>query len=398
MNSKKLPTARGLIGFAVVALAASLNPFGGVATAQRPAKPKPLWQINKRKLGVPGMSSEMYFHIIVYKGEFGFQNNNTLFISWITPDGPLPHLPKATVPTPVVRVPSHLHVLFLDAKTGTKLRERELSVPSGPTALFISHSGNLLVHAGNSLKLYTPDFVLLNQADLPVNFGFGSQISPDGRRIFLCSQQGLSSNTAIFDADDLKSLGSLPDGQRSCPEQLGDDSLLFTTYSGNSVQSTIQNGENEPHNPTLLVASEVHLLNGDAFMVANGNGMEVRTIGGKVLMTENLPKRYGFTPSTAAEARDSAIFAVETTRVTLQIVPLPELGIPIPMHLPSDDQIAVYNLEEKRRIFAIKTGEIQQYALSPDGSLFATLSWTHGNLDVLLPIPPGESVAVYKLP
>jgi hypothetical protein len=222
-NSEKLPTARGLTCFVLVALAASLSLLAGVATAQRPAEPKPLWQINKGKLGVPGTSP--------YRGEFGFQNNNTLFISWITPDGPLPPIPKVPKgggPIPVVRVPSHLHVLFLDAKTGTRLRERELSVPSGQTDLFISHSGNLIVYAGNSVKLYTPDFVLLSQAELPapVNSGsFDSQISPDGRRIFLCSQQELSWNTAIFDADDLKSLGFLPDGQHGCPAQFGDDSF-----------------------------------------------------------------------------------------------------------------------------------------------------------------------------
>src|SRR5579863_4316103 len=204
----------------VFALAAGLSLFGGVAAAQRPAEPKPLWQINERKLGVPRPSGNlMLFKIELSHGRFGFQNNNTLLISWITPDGPLPRIPKKASPIPPVLVPSHLHVLFLDAKTGTRLRERELSVPSGPTELFISHSGNLLVRAGSSLNLYTPDFDLLNQADLPAPVNFGSfhsrtivNISADGRRIGVCSEQRPSAKTAIFDADDLTSLGSLPDG------------------------------------------------------------------------------------------------------------------------------------------------------------------------------------------
>ncbi len=123
-NSEKLPTARGLTCFVLVALAASLSLLGGVATAQRPAEPKPLWQINARKLGVPETSPAVFFNIRLFHGRFGFQNNNTLFISWITTDGPLPHTPKPGDPTPVVRGPSHLHVLFLDAETGTKLRDR----------------------------------------------------------------------------------------------------------------------------------------------------------------------------------------------------------------------------------------------------------------------------------
>jgi len=353
----------------VFALAAGLSLFGVVATAQRPAEPKPLWQVNERKLGV------------LAGGFFGFQNNDTLLISWTAPDEPVP--PKKQLPV----VPAHLHVLFLDAKAGTRLRERELSVaPSG--LLFISHSGNLLVRVSNSLKLYTPDFVFLNQAEFPApDYPSRIDISPDGRRISLCSEKGLSPKAVIFDADDLKPLGSSPDGQQSCPKQLGDDSFLFMTYSGNSVQSAVQNGETEPHNPPLLVASEAHLLNGDAFMFANGNGLVVRTIDGKPLMTDDLPKRHEFYPLTAKDARDSTIFAVETLRLT-GVEGMPFFPI-IPMfHMPVPDQIAVYSLKEKRRIFSIKVKGgnwgVGRYELSPDGSLFATESngW----------------VRVYKLP
>jgi hypothetical protein len=60
--------------------------------------------------------------------------------------------------------------------------------------------------------------------------------------------------------------------------------------------------------------------------------------------------------------------------------------IPVPTHSPEVDHIAVYSLKEKRRIFTIRVkGGI--YELSPDGSLFATLS----NLS-------NGWVRVYKLP
>jgi hypothetical protein len=385
VNSEKLPTLKGLTWFVLVAIAASLSLLGGFATAQRPAEPKPLWQINERKLGVPRNLGDLRLFEIYLSHGFGFQNNNTLLISWITPDGPLPRIPKKASPIPAVLGPSHLHTLFLDAKTGTRVKEGELAVPSGPTELFISHSGNLLVGAGSSLKLYTPDFVLLNQADLPAPIKVGSfdsrpriEISPDSRRIivFLCSW-GKPSKTAIFDADDLKALGSLRDGQQRCPEQLGDDSFLSNTSNGsNALQSTIQSWENEPDNPTLRVAGDptlVRLLNGDAYMVANGTRMEVRTIDGKLLMTDDLPKGQGFRARTATDARDSTNFAVETTRVTLEIT-AGETLIPIPVHLPSPYQLAVYSLEEKKRVFTIKAGVADELALSPDGSLFATLS------------------------
>jgi len=393
-NSEKLPAARGLTCFVLFALAASLSLLVGVATAQRPAEPKPLWQINARKLGLPRPSVVVNLFVIkLSHGHFGFQNNNTLLISWIAPDGPLPRTPKKASPTPAVLVPSHLHVLFIDAKAGTRLREGEVSVPyDGWTELFISHSGNLLVRAGSSLKLYTPNFVLLNQAELPAPVTIGSfisrpniKISQDGRSILVCSRQEFSSKTAIFDADDLKSLGSLPDG-RQCPVQFGDDSFLFGSSNGRDArQSTIQSWENEPRSPTLRVAGDprlVELLNGDAFMVANGNGMEVRTMDGKLLMTDSLPKGHWFQTWTAKDARGSTIFAVETTHLTWQLTLAAE--IPLPAHSPEVDQILVYSLKEKRRIFTIKARWTDECELSPDGSLFATLSngW----------------VRVYKLP
>ncbi|MGB7025132.1 MAG: hypothetical protein WBD73_15150 [Candidatus Acidiferrales bacterium] len=138
------------------------------AAAQSATKQKPLWQIDARKLGLPqSRISTEWPKISLSQGIFGFQNNDTLLICWITPDEPLPHLPKRKRFSRLPVVSAHLHILFADAKTGARLTERELPVPSAPTELFISHSGNLVVRADNSVKLYTPDFVFLNQTEFP---------------------------------------------------------------------------------------------------------------------------------------------------------------------------------------------------------------------------------------
>lgn len=342
---------------------------------------------------MPQQPETMGPKISLSRGSFSFQSNNTLLISWVIPDEPLPHLPKRKKFSRFPVVPAHLHILLLNAKTGATLREQDLSVPSAPVTLLIGHSGNLIIRAGALVKLYSPDFAILKEVKFPLptdflseNSGSNIEISPDGRRIILCSEGGLSTKTAIFDADDLESLGFLAAGQQACPLQLGNGSFRFVTHTGQSSQFIVQN-----EGTGLQVAAApglVHLLNGNALLVIRGNEMAVRAMDGKLLMTDSLPKRHQFWP--VAEARDSARFAVETTRMRGLTIPSLDMYA-----FPSADQLAVYSLKEKRKIFAIKLKGASPWpidwrvpenecALSPDGSLLAILS--------------NDSVRVYKLP
>jgi hypothetical protein len=182
----------------------------------------------------------------------------------------------------------------------------------------------------------------------------------------------------IFDEDDLKSIGSLPDGQEGCPAQLGDDSFLLMISGGIFRQFTFENGEYQLHNFTLPVARDdmevAQLLNGDAFVVTKGNSMAIHSVDGKLLMTDSLQKGHGFQNWNVANARDSMNFAFETDHSPLLPTLAFETGF-VRVPVPVPDHLAVYSLNEKRMIFTIKLRGIDdQYALSPDGSLSATLS------------------------
>ena len=89
-------------------------------------------------------------------------------------------------------------------------------------------------------------------------------------------------------------------------------------------------------------------------------------------MTDSLPKGHRFRTWNTTDARDSTNFAFETTRLAL--IPTLSFEAAFARDVVAD-QMAVYSLKEKRRIFTIKVREEDDdCALSPDGSLFATLS------------------------
>jgi hypothetical protein len=397
-HRRTLPRGRSLS--LIVLTAALVTLFSSAAQAQKVAKQKPLWQKDPRQFGLPDQSDSLSWNrIAVSPGSTGFQNNDTLILTWITPDQPLPKLPKRTKFSPPSVVPSRLHIVFLDAKTGEKTKEQDLPVPSAPTGLFITHAGNLLVRAGDSVDLYSPDFAHLGQAKFPlpldwkyINSASRLEISPDGRRILLCSVRGLSAESELLDTEDLQPLGHLLEAQQGCPEQLGNDFVLFRTKKEDSNQLMMQRDGEEPRSLVIPTAGTqpkgplpwVQVVNGDAFVAFIGSRIEICSDDGKLLFEDMLPKRHGFWPG--ATARDSDRFAVLKTRLRGLTIP----SLDIYDASPSLDELSVYSVEEQRTIFTVRPMGTSpwtpwpSYALSPDGSLLA--------------ISSRVSMEVYKLP
>ncbi|HEV2488420.1 MAG TPA: hypothetical protein VGT03_01315 [Candidatus Acidoferrales bacterium] len=338
--------------------------------------------------------------VLVSGGRFTFLNNNTLIVSWVTPDEPLPHLPKPKKHSRLPVVPAHLKILFLDARTGNKLKEHEFPVPSAPTDLLISRSGNLIVRAGDTVDLYSPDFVPLNHAKfaLPldwesVNSASDIKISLDGRRIVLCSERGSSLKAEILDTEGFRLLDSFSGSQPDCPGELVND--LSATVSDHPQRITVKKMGEEPRVLELTAIEStakgpmprVQLMSADMLAVLRENQIAVVTTNGKVLFNSIVPKRHLFGSVTAA--RDSDRFAVEVARMRGLTIPSLDMYA-----FPSADQLLVYSLHEQAPILAAKLKGMSPWtpwhlvsnsaALSPDGSLAAVLT--------------GDSVRVYKLP
>lgn len=394
MNVGGYSIARRRVCSIVAALAAFLGLLGS-ASAQRATEHKPLWQIDARKLGFPQPYSGAERKVLLSPFKIDFQDDSTLVISWVTADEPLPHLPKRKKIARLPVVPAHLHLLFVDARRGTRVREKDLSVPSAPTSVLVNHSGNLIVRASDSVKLYSADFVVINEAKFPlpidlstVNSRSNAIISPDGRRLVLCSAQGSTAILDLLDADSLRSLGRASEGQRTCPWQISDTHFLAPT---GELEPLIppKTGEASPASPGPDLQHHfppaMQLGSGNAVVVFRGMYMEFRSSDGKTLATDTLPKKYFFMPL-GTTARDKGRFAVLVGRMRGLTIPSLDMYA-----FASGEQVAVYDIRTAKRVFTVGVKGpspwptawwpfYMRFALSPNGSLLAILS--NGSLSV----------------
>lgn len=381
-----------LVGF-LLTFAAALLSVRNLALADSTIKPNLLCRLDLTKLRFPQIPhSGVERKVWLSPFKIDFQDDSTLVLSWVTADKPLPHLPKREKFSRRPVVPAHLHLLFVDAKKGTKIREKDLSVPSAPTSVFVNHSGNLIVRAGNSVKLYSADFALMNEAKFPLPIDFSRvdsasriEISPDGRRLALCSKPGNTAKTELFDADRLRPLGGLLEPQKDCVQQ------VFLPHNGQlEPLPTI-----ETANPSPASASSakrfwppMQPVIGDTIVVFRGSYMEFHAKDGKALTSDTLGTRQGFVPG-GATARDSDLFAVVFARMRGLTVP----GLDM-YAFPSDEGIAVYDVRTAKRTFTVRVRGSSPWppwrfvssrcALSPNGTVLAVLS--------------NSSLSFYRLP
>lgn len=377
------------IGF-VLAFGAALACAHNFALADSAVKQVPLCRVDVTKLGFPqSRYSGAEPKVSLSRFKIDFQNDSALVLSWVTADEPLPHLPKRKKFSRPPVVPAHLHLLFVDATTGTELREKNLSVPSAPTSVFVNHSGNLIVSAGDSVRLYSPDFAVMNEAKFPlpidlssINSGSRVEISPDGQRLALCSEQGITATVEIFDSDTLQLLGSLPEQPKGCPWQISHNQFLAAT---GKVEALIPPGTAETATGTLPQASmqghsrqPVQLINGDTKVIFEGSYIEFRSGDGEILESDTLPKKHLFVPL-GATARETGRFAVLIAR--MRGLTIPNLDM---YAFPSAEQVAVYDIRTAKRVFTMDVKGSSpwspwkfvsnHFVLSPNGSLLAVLS------------------------
>ena len=389
-----------LVGFLLV-LAAALVSGRNLALAAPGVEQGLLCRVDVAKLGFPQPPySGAELKVLLSPFKIDFQDDSTLVISWVTADEPLPHLPKRKKFSRLPVVPAHLHLLFVDAIKGTELREKDLSVPSAPTSVFVNHSGNLIVRAGHSVKLYSADFVVMNEAKLPlpidlstVNSNSNAIISPDGRHLVLCSAQGSTATLDLLDADSLRSLGRVSEGQRTCPRQISDTHFLAPT---GELEPLIPPKTGEAASPASPEPDLQHhfppakqLGSGDAVVVFRGIYMEFRSGDGKLLQSDTLPKRHPFEP-VGAVARNRERLAVVVARMRGLTIPSLDMYA-----FPSAEEAAVYDIRTAKRVFTVgvkgpspwptaSRAFYMRFTLSPNGSLLAILS--------------NGSVSVYQLP
>lgn len=148
----------------------------------RPQSAKPAWQIDLSNFGYQGRPPAALAHLgpeVLMRFGNGINQQGVAFTSpnvavayFVVHDDP----PGAALPhEPALSDPFRLVAVFLNARNGELIKQLDWPLPAnencGPSAFFFpATQGRFVVALGNSLRLYSPDFKLLNhfeaQSDL----------------------------------------------------------------------------------------------------------------------------------------------------------------------------------------------------------------------------------------
>lgn len=416
---------KGLL--AVILLGVAVLAPGRVGSQTReptPSNEHPLWQADMRNFGYewwPNPTALLSPHQGYWVNRLDFTDNDHLAWAWLTLDTPpSSHIPSCRgaskgcgnkEPDPRQPKPAHLHVLFLDARSGQKQAQQEWPTPSRPVQLLGLRDGKFLACTGESLRIFSSGFEVLWQKDsLSAHACKGWPrsrygISPSRRSLLLSDMYEGGYRTEILNLDtfavdaswieqnpmtvrdvaDHWLLGNCGEPPQTCIRGVGEAWRPFQPIGLDSQMIELKQRRNvgDPKHATTVFLNDRTLLIEAPF----GNEMAVATTDGSVLFQVKLPKDRVFNPTATAYGGER--FAVMEDRFRgLRSEPLDMYPF------PSNDQVVVYSIPDRRAIFAMKVigtspwtpwkFQENQVALSPDGTLLA--------------IECGGVVKVYRLP
>jgi hypothetical protein len=342
-----------------------------------PTKDRPFLEVDLRKFGYERYRNRgTTWPIFV-----DFTDTQRLAVAWITPDDRA----TAAKTRSGIPIPSRLHILLLDAVTGQKQGLQDLATPSFPIRFLGVRDGKFLACTGNVLRLFSPNFsVLQERNDLPKGACAGyfwevREVSPSRQTLLLSYPSGgdyrktlfrLDTFTVVADWTEEFRMTELSDHwlARICgePRQV---CIRGIEQSWKSFQSTGLDPEKYPF-------PELRFVNDEMLVAMVGNKMAVVKVGGTSVFQTQLAKKESFGP--LATSIGGQRFAVMENRerglqsTSLDMYPF-----------ASNDRIVVYSIPDRRAIFVVKVkgrspwtpwhGPVNQFALSPDGTLLAVV-------------------------
>jgi hypothetical protein len=294
--------------------------------------------------------------------------------------------------TPIQSHPLHHHAVVLSAMTGEKKAEQGFYAPLYSAYFRAVREGNFLSCVESNMKIFSSGFELLREQELPAPhscfFIPNSEhaiVSPSRRSILFSNGPGKGNQVTILDTKTLAELS----------RRVDDTSVFITSISdrwqaglcGNPREICIRSTDGlwkafsfgaPEYQPPTRVLGRPYFVNDDTVVVCRMNEIAVAKVDGPVLVQANLPKDISCEKSLPATSIDGSRFAIMENK-ELKADEFFDMG-----PFWRDDKIVVYDISDRRAVFAVKVNgsgqwawsstHSNEFALSPDGDRLAVVS------------------------
>jgi len=317
-----------------------------------------------------------------------FVDDNDLVLGWTTFDDP--DIGKKTgYLTPA---PSHLHALVLNARTGQKRIVRDWAVSTFYANIYPVAKSEFLICTGNAVRLLSRDFDLVRELTLP-RFGpcTANEVSPNKQFFSIDSGSGEQMQRSVMKIESFTAATTWSNDARNV--HFSDTSLVGNCSPNGELCSRKFDASWAPFafsgaNRQTRVRC---FVDDSTLVLRTRNGLAVVTTEGNPLFHVNLESNQliGETAIPSGGQR-FAVVRMRMRGVTNEVLDM--------YAFPSDDQVIVYSLLERKAIYARKvkgtspwppfTEHRNRLAISSDGALLAVFE--DGILSVYQ-LPPPKS-------
>jgi hypothetical protein len=351
---------RRISQFAIYALVVL---FPIVGDGRRGAQPQPVWRFDLKEVGYhrTEYAKAKFYALSVVRPKISFLGPDTIVAAFATGS------PKQ----PPVTGTWMLHVVTLDARTGRLKLHKTFPIAGHEAGIFVSADDKLIVWWGTTLTLFSPEFQIIKQRELPksnnpawTNLLFS--LSPSGRTLFVGSTD--QKTAEMLDTRTLESVTTCKYSELGeLPTTITD--RLAARLDGKSKSVLVSQLCKEwtpiPGSNVAAYPRNIHFLNDDMLAVGQANVFTLLRPSGSVLKTVNFPKN-----SLAKEAfasRDDRQFAL--SGLLMGGVEIPALDV---YRHPVGIQFTLYDAttDTERIAFEIRPGR-SEVAMSADASMLA---------------------------
>jgi len=268
-----------------------------------------------------------------------------------------------------------LNIIFFDPESGALKFRKQLPTRSGFSSVLINDKGNFILRAGDFLRLYGRDFVVLKERKLDATQQYimdewQMRLSASGMSLLLNHYSPSGTYDEILDSSSLGTISTLKvPGLRdfSISERVilhadRDHKKVFVRSSGGQWQTLV------PQLPLSCVSNPVLI---DDHRIVNACGREVVLLGldSNLLMRDEVDKKENLEDlvSVTPDGRFFALSAMQTKGGFMDYTSIKR----------GRTRILVYDTTLRKRIFSVQVDPIPKkdydFALAPDGGKLAVM-------------------------